>query len=102
MDTAVKVSNGTIANLNINFANDVAVHVKHNSLIYRVVAGNTGVKSLTTTMGYGFIVWGMNDGKFKDFAGDILLKCKSDFTRTASCYNMNGTLKSKGDIKYFT
>jgi len=102
VDTAVKVSNGTIANLNINFANDVAVHVKHNSLIYRVVAGNTGVKSLTTTMGYGFIVWGMNDGKFKDFAGDILLKCKSDFTRTASCYNMNGTLKSKGDIKYFT
>ena len=58
--TAVKVSNGTLANLNINFANDVAVNVKHNSLVYRVVAGNTGVESLKTTKGYGFIVWELN------------------------------------------
>ena len=57
VDTAVKVSNGTIANLNINFANNVAVHVKHNSLIYRVVAGNTGVKSSTAKDGYGFSFW---------------------------------------------
>ena len=57
VDTAIKVSNGTLANLNINFANDVAVNVKHNSLVYRVVAGNTGVESLKTTKGYGFIVW---------------------------------------------
>ena len=54
--TAVRVINGTIANLRVNFANDIAFDVRYNSLVYRSVAGNTGVKSLATNMGHGFSI----------------------------------------------
>jgi len=65
---AVMVNEGIVANININFAKDIAFDIKFDSLVYRSVARNTGVKSSSTTKGHGFSVvdYGLDRSRTKD------------------------------------
>jgi len=63
---AIMVNEGIVANINVNFAKDIAFDIKFNSLVYRSVARNTGVKSSYTTNGHGFSVVYELDRRTKD------------------------------------
>ena len=65
---AIMVNKGIVANINVNFAKDIAFDIKFDSLVYRSVARNTGVKSSSTTKGHGFSVvdYGLDRSRTKD------------------------------------
>ena len=88
-----------LANLRIDHAKDIGVEVySKNSLIYRVVASNTGVKSNTTTAGHGFSVQGWGNKEFDNYSLCIVS------AEAFNGYNVNGgskTTKNGGNADGF-
>jgi hypothetical protein len=59
----------TLANLRIDHAQDIGVDIyARDSLIYRIVASNTGVKSFMTSKGHGFSVVGSGNKDYDNYS----------------------------------